>query len=158
MKKNCNYDFYKLSYKFAFIPLLSSKNQILRSWWFGNHKYSRLLYISSRALRQSYAEFRKWIFLHDISIRIIDPWQLRVWQLSIQAKSFFRKVIAKTTWLYRIKIPKLLAVVPIRNKFVRELSLTGHVKMTEPNKRNISRNSERDGVKETLWNFLQNHI
>ena len=65
-QNNPNYNSYRFSYKFAFIPFLSfltnqkqeSGFQLL-SWWSGNEKYFCFLFIASRVLLQSHAEFNR---------------------------------------------------------------------------------------------------
>ena len=64
-ENNHNYNSYRSSYKFAiilfFFPFLQTKNknQVFSSWWFGNNKYFCFLFIASRALFQSHAEFNR---------------------------------------------------------------------------------------------------
>ena len=81
-ENNRNYISYIFGYKFAFIVFLfisyEPKTRIWfsASWWSTNEKYFFLLFIASRVLLQSHAEFNrlyKGIFLHVIPVRIIVP-------------------------------------------------------------------------------------
>ena len=74
---------YRFSHKFFFYLLfIFSYKPITRigvsaSWWSGNEKYFCFLFIASRALLQSHAEFNrlyKIIFLDVIPVRIIVSW------------------------------------------------------------------------------------
>ena len=67
-QNNPNYNSYRFSYKFAFILFLSfltnqkqeSGFQLL-SWWSGNEKYFCFVFIASRVLLQSNAEFNRFL-------------------------------------------------------------------------------------------------
>ena len=63
-EKNRNYHSYRFSYKFSFIFFLFSYKPKIRirfsaSWWSGTEKYFCFLFIASRALLQSHAQFNR---------------------------------------------------------------------------------------------------
>ena len=64
-ENNRNYNSYIFSYKFAFTLFFfisykpKTRIRFSASWWSGNEKYFCFLFIASRALLQSYAEFNR---------------------------------------------------------------------------------------------------
>ena len=63
----------------SFCPFLQTKRKtwFSASWWSGNEKYFCFLFIASRALLQSQAEFNKGILFYVIPVCIIVPWSDR---------------------------------------------------------------------------------
>ena len=57
--------------------------------------------------------------------------QLPVWQVDVKSTSYFQKVVITAGWLYRGRVPKWLALIPIDNKFSRKLSLVNHARLTK---------------------------
>ena len=76
-ENNCKFDSYKFSYKcdFSFFSSNEPKTRTisLGSWWSGNKKYFRFLFIASHTLFERHAEFNnflKWNFWHVILLRL----------------------------------------------------------------------------------------